>query len=330
VRYVMEGSVRRAAGRIRVNAQLIDAETGNHIWAERYDRVLEDVFSVQDEIADALMTAINPAVAEAELRRALHKPPENLGAWEAYQRGLWHLYQGTQDDNEHARRYFRQAIVGDPKLSVAHVGIMRTYMFEVTRYGTTTRAAAAALMHDAARAAVATDPGYSDAHAAIADVFINRGDFDAAAASLERAIALNPNSPYAPHMMALVLLSRGQTVAARKEASTSVRLNPNHASRVNAANVIATLYYHEYNYLAALEAARRCKADDQHYIVSRRILVAALGQLGQYSEAQAELREWLTLAPGTLQTFIFNRPPWIRSEDHEHLLQGLRKAGWDG
>ena len=84
VRYVLEGSVRRSGGRVRVIAQLIDAETGNHIWAERYDRAIEDVFAVQDEITNAIVAAIRPAVADAEFQRALRKPPESLGAWEAY------------------------------------------------------------------------------------------------------------------------------------------------------------------------------------------------------------------------------------------------------
>ena len=93
VRYVLEGSVRRGGQRVRVNAQLIDAETGTHVWAERYDRDLADVFAVQDEITLAVTGAIGPAVADAEQRRALRKPPSNLGAWEAYHRGLWHLSQ---------------------------------------------------------------------------------------------------------------------------------------------------------------------------------------------------------------------------------------------
>jgi adenylate cyclase len=127
VRYVVGGSVRRAGGRIRVNAQLIDADTGNHIWAERYDRALQDVFAVQDEIAEALTTAINPAVAEAELWRALRKPPENLGAWEAYQRGLWHVGKATATDNEHAREFFHRAVELDPTFASPHAMLAYFY-----------------------------------------------------------------------------------------------------------------------------------------------------------------------------------------------------------
>ena len=90
VRYVLEGSVRRGGNRVRISAQLIDAETGNHLWAERYDHALADIFSVQDEIAEAVAIAIEPAVAQMERHRAVRKAPESLDAWEAYQRGLWH------------------------------------------------------------------------------------------------------------------------------------------------------------------------------------------------------------------------------------------------
>jgi TolB-like protein len=104
VRYLLEGSVRRGGPRVRVVAQLIDAGTGNHIWAERYDRALQDVFAVQDEITAAVVAAILPVVADAEQRRALRKPPENLGAWEAYQRGLWHMGRGNPADTSMAQQ----------------------------------------------------------------------------------------------------------------------------------------------------------------------------------------------------------------------------------
>ena len=103
VRYVVEGGVRRSGGRVRVTAQLVDAETGNHIWAERYDRDVSEVFAVQDEITAAIVAAVIPAVSDVEQRRALRKPPESLGAWEAYQRGLWHMGKGNPDRQLPAR-----------------------------------------------------------------------------------------------------------------------------------------------------------------------------------------------------------------------------------
>jgi TolB-like protein/class 3 adenylate cyclase len=130
VRYVMEGSVRHSDVRVRVAAQLTDAATGNHIWAERYDRALEDVFAVQDEITMAVVSAIVPAVADAELRRALRKPPGNLGAWEAYQRGLWHLSQHKTEDIPRAREFLNRALEQDPTLAAAHIGLAELYALE--------------------------------------------------------------------------------------------------------------------------------------------------------------------------------------------------------
>ena len=114
VRYVLEGSVRKAGNRIRVTAQLIEAETSNHVWAERYDRDLADIFAVQDELTEALTIALAPAIADAELRRAMRKPPGSLDAWAAYQRGLWHLSKATPDDDATAEKFFKQAIDLDP------------------------------------------------------------------------------------------------------------------------------------------------------------------------------------------------------------------------
>ena len=116
VRYVLEGSVRKAGSRIRVTAQLIEAATSNHVWAERYDRDLAE-FAVQDELTEALTTALAPAIADAELRRAMRRPPGSLDAWAAYQRGLWHLSKATAEDDESAEKFFRQAIDLDPTFS---------------------------------------------------------------------------------------------------------------------------------------------------------------------------------------------------------------------
>lgn len=123
VRYVLDGSLRKSGNRIRVTAQLVEAETGNHVWAERYDRDLGDIFAVQDEITDAVTIAIVPAIAQADQQRAMRKPPENLDAWAAYQRGLWHLGKATSDDNLLARQYFERAIDLDPGFSSGYAAL---------------------------------------------------------------------------------------------------------------------------------------------------------------------------------------------------------------
>ena len=119
----LKGSVRKAGNRIRVTAQLVEAETGNHVWAERYDRDLADIFALQDEITEAVTIAIAPAIADAEQRRAMRKPPGSLDAWAAYQRGLWHVSKATPDDNALAQKFFQQAIDLDPTFSGAYVSL---------------------------------------------------------------------------------------------------------------------------------------------------------------------------------------------------------------
>jgi adenylate cyclase len=127
VRYVLEGSVRRGGDRVRVSAQLIDAEDETHVWADRYDRRLGDVFTVQDEITDAVANAIGPAISQAEQQRAMRKPPDNLDAWEAYQRGLWHQARFNIADNTRAVEFFRRAIEQDEMFVAPHVALTVAY-----------------------------------------------------------------------------------------------------------------------------------------------------------------------------------------------------------
>src|SRR5215472_812157 len=123
VRYVLEGSLRKAGNRIRVTGQLVEAETGKHVWAERYDRNLADIFAVQDDITEAVTIAVAPAILDAELRRAVRKPTGNLDAWAAYQRGLWHFYELTPEDNILAQGFFQQAIDVDPTFAGGYRGL---------------------------------------------------------------------------------------------------------------------------------------------------------------------------------------------------------------
>src|SRR5262249_51215908 len=134
VRYVVEGGVRRAADRVRITAQLIDAETGTHVWAERYDRGLQDIFAVQDDITAAEVTAIQPAVAVAELRRFLRRLPESFGAWEAYQRGLWHLGKANLAELWQAQTFFQQALTIDATFAPACAAMASSLVYEGAAY----------------------------------------------------------------------------------------------------------------------------------------------------------------------------------------------------
>jgi adenylate cyclase len=130
VRYVLEGSVRKVGERVRISAQLAEGISGRQLWAKRYDRELSDIFVTQDEITETIIGAVEPELGKVERRRSAGKRPDNLDAWDIYQRGMSHLYEYTKDDLQRARQYFTQAIARDPQLGPAHSGLAETYYYE--------------------------------------------------------------------------------------------------------------------------------------------------------------------------------------------------------
>ncbi|HTW72415.1 MAG TPA: tetratricopeptide repeat protein [Acetobacteraceae bacterium] len=330
VRYVVEGSVRRESGRVRVTAQLIDATDGSHVWAERYDKALEHVFEVQDEITAAVVTAIRPALGNAEQRRALRKPPEHLSAWEAYQRGLWHMGKYTLPETARAREFFQQAALLDPGFAAPHVGIAQTYIRETYYFGVRQFTDGARLIRAEARQALEIDADESDAHHALGQSFAFAGNWPRALDCLERALALNRNSAAAHELKAAGLTYSGHPEEGRREALESLRINPRAPSSAMAASLVTASYYLAGDYAAAVQAARRSLADYPAYPQPRRFLAAGLGQLGRTEEARAALEDFMAAAPAVFDAFIRNRAPYVRREDHEHMLDGLRKAGWRG
>ena len=330
VRYVLEGSVRRSGGRVRVVAQLIDGETGTHIWAERFDRALEDVFAVQDEITTAVVAAILPAVADAEQRRTLRKPPESLGAWEAYQRGQWHYEHRTEADNEAAKQFFQRAIAIDANFSPPYVALARAYLDDCGAYGTRSAEDAAELSGSSVRKAIAIDPEDADAQAIVAWTALMAGKAEEAYDQVLLARTSSPNSPLAILFEAHILMHTGQPVQARQRLAVFLRVNPRGPHSAFAMHWFAVSYYYECDYARSVEAQRRVVARYPDVPNSYRWLAAALGQLGRTEEARAALQKALEVSPRSFEFYTRRRPPWHRPEDHEHMLDGLRKAGWQG
>jgi adenylate cyclase len=330
VRYVVEGSVRRSGSRIRVTAQLIDAGIGNHIWAERYDRALEDVFAVQDDITLAVVTAIYPAVADAEMRRVIRKPPESLSAWEAYQRGLWHMSKCTAIDNEVAQQFFRRAIASDPAFSSAHASFAQSIMMQNVAYGNLQLADAAKLAIDRARMAIEIDPTDADAQAIMAFALWTSGDFGEAWKRTALALASNPNSPWANGIKGALLIFGDQPREGRDAVLATLRLSPHDPRDAHLRGQVAISYYFERDYPAAVEAAQHAISHHPEHPLAYRWLAAAQGQLGQTEEARVALSNAIEVSRQAFDLYVRNRLPWMRSEDHEHLLDGLRKAGWQG
>jgi adenylate cyclase len=330
VRYVLEGSVRRSGGRVRVVAQLIDAETGNHIWAERYDRALEDVFVVQDEITAAVVTSIVPAVAHAELQRILRKPPESLGAWEAYQRGLWHMRKGTVSDHEIARQFLRRAVDLDAAFASAHAAMAQSIMIQNVAYGTLPLDEVAKLAAERARVAIEIDPNDADAQAIMAFALWTAGNFREAWEQTALALANNPNSPQANGVKAALLIFGGRAREGRDAALATLRLSPHDLRDAHLRGQIAISHYFEGHYLDACEAAKHAIARHPGHPAAYRWLAASLGQLGHAKEAADVLRTAIEISSQAFDLQVRVCPPWFRPDDHEHMLDGLRKAGWQG
>jgi len=217
VRYVLEGSLRKSGNRVRVTAQLVEAETGNHVWAERYDRDLAEIFSVQDEITQATTIAIAPAIAEAEQQRAMRKPPASLDAWGAYQRGMWHLGKASAGDDDLAGKFFQQAIDLDPMFAGGYIGLSAVLS---RAKGTQIRE------EELARRAVALDSGNAEAHSRLALALNARGDHQGARAQAERALELCPNLAAAHGALGVILAYSGRPKEGLAALETCIRLDP--------------------------------------------------------------------------------------------------------
>jgi len=330
VRYVLEGSVRKAGSRIRVTAQLIEAASSNHVWAERYDRDLADVFALQDELTEALTTALAPAIADAELRRAMRKPPGSLDAWAAYQRGLWHLSKATADEDETAEKFFRQAIELDPTFGGSYSALALYQLQAAALYQKIDLRDAQRSAETLARRAVALDGADAEARSCLGWALQARGEADDALAEIERALSMSPNLAIAHGHRGATLIFAGRPKEGLTALNACLRLDPRDPYlAVRLLHIACGLYFCS-EYEASIEAAKRLIRSYPDFPMIYRWSAAALGQLGCTTEAKEELEKAISRAPGAFDMYVRKRAPWFRPEDHAHLVEGLRKAGWRG
>ena len=330
VRYVLEGSIRRGGNRVRVTAQLIDAETGNHLWAEKYDRDLNDIFAMQDEITNAVIISIEPAIAKMERDRAVLRPPKSLGAWEAYQRGVWHLGRIGLTENEAAKAFFRQAIDLDPNFAPPHALLAAAIFQGSSLYQTSSFAEVSDEVLTTAQRAISIDPLDPGAHAGMGWVLFLRGQLEDASAEARQALAIQPSLPSAQHLLGAVLLFRSSPREGLEALHESIRLDPHYSSRHIVFVQIAVAHYFLREYDAAVAAADKATRLFPEHPWSYRWLAAALGQAGRVGEASRALQKAIAVAPKSFDTSVRQRPASWRLEDYEHMLEGLRKAGWEG
>ncbi|MBT4487268.1 MAG: tetratricopeptide repeat protein, partial [Rhodospirillaceae bacterium] len=226
VRYVLEGSVRKSGQRVRVTAQLIEAETGNHIWAERYDRELVDIFDLQDELTEAISSQVDAELAGREREQAHKKSTTNLDAWELYQRGMWHFYKNSKDDIAEARRLFQLASVQAPDFANSYAGLAAVAFNEsVFGYTQDNTATLEQGMRDAEKA-ISLDNRDSMNHGVLGMICTFLGDHDRAIPALEKAIELNPSYAQSYHSLGLALYWFGRAEEAVPLFARAIRLSP--------------------------------------------------------------------------------------------------------
>lgn len=326
VRYVLTGSVRRGGDRVRVGAQLIDTETTAQIWAERYDRPMLDTFAVQDEIAGAVASVMLPALALAERRRALLRPPTNLDAWETYQRALGHW---AELSSEAARGAVERTIALDDRFAPAHA-MLADILTSAADRGASPFAETVARAEAAAQAAVTLDPDLPDGHAMLSRVMSMYGRHADALAHANRAVTVGPNHAGGHMALGQMLVFSGDHDAARQVLRTAMRLNPVHPTIRLADMLIGASLYLNQEYRAAADHLRDVVLRFPRYSAANRWLLAALGLCGETEEAHRVLA-WITEnAPDALSQVLETRTRAYRPQDRAHILLGLRAGGWTG
>jgi adenylate cyclase len=322
VRYVLEGSVRRAGARVRITAQLIDAGTGHHLWAERFDRDLADLFEVQDEVTSRIVATLAGKLAESERRRARSGQTENLEAYDCVLRGreLWHRF--TAEANREARRLYEKAIELDPDYARAYASLAWTYLTEHSEHwaGADEQPLERAL--EIARRGVTVNPASHSNHLALGQVCLSKGLHDEALEALETAIALNPNDADGYVFMAETLSYAGRPDEAIDLIGKAQSLNP--AVPRWYTWELGTAFYVARRYEDAVVALRKGRP---LVAMAYRWLAAAYGQLGREQEAKAAAEEYLRRTPDFSLARHLEMMPFQHARDREHYAEGLRRAG---
>jgi TolB-like protein len=328
VGYVVEGSVRKRGDRVRITVQLSDVATGSHLWAERYDRALADMFAVQDEITDAIVAAIEPQVYAAENFHAQRKSPESLSAWDLVMRALSHYWRLTREDNVLAQSLLEKAIAIDPNYGQA-LGVLAVSHTFGAHMGWEDRVTAVPSAERLAVAAVRVDSEDPWAHLALARVHVYRGRFDEALAECELALRLNPNFSLAYGFCGLVLSYRGRWQEGADAARRAMRLSPRDPFSAIFSAVAAYAEFVGRNYNEAIRLAREAVRERLDFVGAHRVLTAAAAMAGETELAEAALKQLRCVQPNLSLAYIANELPIPQATEREHYLEAFRRAGLD-
>jgi adenylate cyclase len=322
--YVLEGSVRKAGCRVRVTAQLIDGVTGHHVWTECYDRDLEDIFALQDELTHRIAAVLAPEMSRAELKRSASKRPSDLNAWDHCLRGEAALAKFTIEGIREARAHFDRATALDPEYSDAFAGLAQTYNREVLLQAAADRQSTLGRAIEAAKRAIELDPESSRAHFALSTAYLWRNEHGPALTEAYLAAELNPNDPVILHALGNKsdLTGDAEGIARMERAQ---QLNPRDPEMHVHQTFLARAYINARDYEAAITKARAAVNRRPDYPHARFVLAIALAHAGRTGQAGVELERCEGLSPG----FVASRADWRPYTDeasNRHLHDGLSEA----
>ena len=328
VRYVLEGSVRKAGNRVRIAGQLIDASTGTNMWADRFEGQLEDIFDLQDQVTASVVGAIAPKLEQAEIERAQRKPTENLDAYDHFLRGMACVHRWTQEANAEALRHFAKAIQLDSDFAAAYGMAARCYAQRKGSGWTIDRPKETAEAERLARraATLGRDDAVALYAAGMALAFVV-GDLDGGAASIARALVLNPNSAWGWLFSGWVKVWLGEPQLAIEQVAHAMRLSPSDPHVFNMQAAAASAHFFAGRYAEASSWAEAAVREQPNHLIGQCIL-AASGALGErLTGARNAMILLCQLDPTLRLSNLKDLVPLKRSEDLAKLAEGLRKAG---
>jgi TolB-like protein/cytochrome c-type biogenesis protein CcmH/NrfG len=326
VDYVVEGGVRKEGDFVRITAQLNDVSKGIHIWAERYDRGLADVFAVQDEITQAIVAAIEPQLYAAESFRAQRKAPDSMDAWDLVMRALSHYWRVTRQDNVVAQALLEKAISIDPNYGQALGLLAASHMFSA-HMGWADMATAIPIAERAALAAIRSDTEDPWAHYALGSVYLFTRCFDDSLAEFELALRLNPGFSPARGLYGVVLTYCGRWEEGDLAARHALRLSPRDPFAAVYCGVVAYAQFVGENYEEAIRMSREALRQRGDFVGAHRVLTAASAMAGMDQVAQAALQELRRVQPNISLAWLAKEMPFKRDVDRECYLEGFRRAG---
>ena len=314
----------RPGARIRITAQLIDSTTGGHIWAERFDRDLIDVFEMQDDVTMRIVSALSVNLTSGEMQRIATARTESREAYDSYLRGREQWRKGEPRANEQARELFERAISLDAGFVPAHALLAIIHINDLINGWAPSPEASRETAFACAVRALALDNASADAHFAMAVVMLWRRDLDEAALEAQRAIALDPNHPDAVLALGVILHYAGRSAEALPLVNRALTLDPLYDQILyfQAQSLYALGRYSE-----AAESSLRRIAVNSKTDASRILLAASYGQMGRFEEAREAWREALRLNPAYSLEQRRKVLPYKNPGDFEHVVEGLRKAG---